>query len=164
MARLWCRPVEIGFLYVLTRVGPLVSFISLLTYRSHEAEMFNDMTVAINDLCSVEFVLVRGETREESDDHVPPAVKIQGCRMRLKVFLTVPQSVFAMLGGPKSFMITPVFFSVGINEQASIAHRLGNIEPQDKCNLYNFAKLNEYYRRFKKLTIPLSNVGNRGMH
>lgn len=78
---------------------------------------------------------------------------------------TVPESVFSMLpvdsSRSTSFIVTPVFFNIGINEQASIAERFGNMEPQDKSNLDSFARLNEYYRRFKKLTLPVKFTSKR---
>lgn len=155
MGRLWCRKPDPCFLYVLTKLGPLVSFHSFLTYYSHEAEMFNDMIVAVEDLRTVEFVMVMSS----GDDGGPPLPKVQGSRSNLKVILPVPEAIFSMLALDKnwssSFVVTPVFFNIGINEQATIVERLSSLsEPQGRSNLDNFARLNEYYRRFCKHMLP----------
>lgn len=117
--------------------------------------MFNDMVVAVEDLKTVEFVLIPSSGSESNG----PTPKVHGSRSGLKVLLPVPESVFAMLpvdsSRSTSFLVTPVLFNVGINEQASLAERIGNMEPQEKGNLDNFARLNEYFRRFKKLTLPV---------
>lgn len=170
MGRLWCRKPDPSFLYVLTRLGPLISFHSFLTYHSAEAEMFNDMIVAIEDLRTVEFVLVlNGADNDQGQDQrrraSTPLPKVHGSRSGLKVLLPVPESVYSMLpvdsNRSTSFVVTPVFFNIGINEQATIAERIGNMEPQDRSNLDNFARLNEYYRRFKKLTLPVKFTSKR---
>ena len=50
-----------------------------------------------------------------------------------------------------TFSITPVLFNVGINEKATMAHKMGQNGPQEKNNIDNFKTLAEYYRRYKKL-------------
>ncbi|XP_035705264.1 inositol polyphosphate-4-phosphatase type I A isoform X2 [Folsomia candida] len=162
MGRLWCRKTDPSFLYILTRLGPLVSFHSFLTCFSNEAEMLNDMVVAIEDLKTVEFVLVLSAGREDGQHPTP---KVHGSRNGLKVLLPVQEAVFSMLpvdsSRSTSFLVTPVLFNIGINEQATVAERLANMEPQEKGNLDNFARLNEYYRRFKKLTLPVKFTSKR---
>jgi inositol polyphosphate-4-phosphatase len=61
-----------------------------------------------------------------------------------------------------SFIVTPVFFNVGINEMATLAESLGNTRPQDKSNLDNYERVNEYYHRFRKLHLPADPPGHRG--
>ena len=162
MSRLWCRKPDPTFLYVVSRLGPLVTFHSFLTYASQEAEMLSDMIIAIEDLRTVEFVMVLHDSKTRGTQDASsscPIPKVHGSRTTLKVLLPVPESVFSMLPAESnrsaSFVVTPVLFNIGINEHATIAERFGNIEPQDKSNLDNFARLNEYYRRFKKLTLPV---------
>ena len=52
-----------------------------------------------------------------------------------------------------TFSITPVFFNVGINEKATIAHKMGYNGPQEKNNVDNFKMLAEYCRRYRKLNL-----------
>jgi len=54
--------------------------------------------------------------------------------------LPVPAHVYLPLEQNKStkFSVTPVFFNVGINENATIAAKFGNNGPQEKNNIDNF--------------------------
>jgi inositol polyphosphate-4-phosphatase len=61
-----------------------------------------------------------------------------------------------------SFTVTPVYYNVGINEMATLAESLGNTRPQDKSNLDNYERVNEYYHRFRKLHLPADPPGQRG--
>ena len=48
------------------------------------------------------------------------------------------------------FNIIPVFFNIGVDEQASEADRLGSNGPQEKNNSDNFRILVEFVRKFKQ--------------
>ena len=48
------------------------------------------------------------------------------------------------------FNIVPVFFNIGIDHQAHIAHKQGLNGPQEKNNSDNFKILVEYVRKFKQ--------------
>ena len=48
-----------------------------------------------------------------------------------------------------AFSITPVFFNVGINEQQTIADRLGHNAPQERSNADNLRVLADYARRYR---------------
>ena len=69
----------------------------------------------------------------------------------------MPDYVYTMLPLEKmkttTFSITPVFFNVGINEKATIAHKMGYNGPQEKNNVDNFKMLAEYCRRYRKLNL-----------
>ena len=78
--------------------------------------------------------------------------------------LPVPDSVIAALPAASAssahptttatttmtFSITPVFFNVGVNEDATIAYQLGQNGPQERNNADNFKILSDYCRRFQK--------------
>ena len=72
--------------------------------------------------------------------------------------LPVPDYVYTMLAPDRiktmTFTVTPVFFNVGLNEKATLAHKLGQNGPQEKNNLDNFKILYEYFRRYKKSKLP----------
>ena len=59
-----------------------------------------------------------------------------------------------------TFSITPVLFNVGINEKATLAHKMGLNAPQEKNNIDNFKALAEYYRRYKKLHLNTATSKN----
>ena len=48
------------------------------------------------------------------------------------------------------FSIVPVFFNIGIDQEAVRAERSGNIGPQEKNNSDNLRILVEYVRKFKQ--------------
>ena len=78
--------------------------------------------------------------------------------------LPIPDWVYTMipLQDMKTvcFTVTPVFFNVGINEHATIAHKLGLNDPQYKNNSDNLRILGDYIRRYNKL--QLYSTTNRG--
>ena len=59
-----------------------------------------------------------------------------------------------------TFNVTPVFFNVGINEQATVAGKLGLTAPQEKNNGDNFRILTDYLRRYKKIQQASSQQGS----
>ncbi|KAK7792356.1 hypothetical protein R5R35_009959 [Gryllus longicercus] len=186
MAKLWCQKPDPTFLMVLTTLGPLVSFEGLLSYYGDEIDMWGDMAVAVEDLVTVTFILSRcaanASSSNSSDANTinnnrcgsgvqsqqQPMPRVVGSRTALTVYLPVPDNVHSLLPltSPStpavSFNVTPVFFNVGINEMATLAESLGNTRPQDKSNLDNYERLNEYYHRFRKLHLPVEPPGQRG--
>ena len=89
-----------------------------------------------------------------------PVPRVVGSRTALTVLLPVPDAIYSLLPlvpssrQTLSFNVTPVFFNIGINEMASLAESLGTTKPQEKSNVDNFDRLNEYYLRFRKLNLP----------
>lgn len=160
MVRLWCYKPDPVFLTGLSMLGPLACFEGLLSYHGDEIDMWGDMSVAVEDLRTVLFTLTRCPIPQNGD--LQPMPKISGCRNALTVFLPVPDAVYSLLP-PKqsvSFNITPVFFNIGINEMATLAESLGATRPQERSNVDNFIRLNEYYLRYKKINMPVLNVPN----
>jgi len=96
-----------------------------------------------------------------------PLPRVVGSRSALTVILPVPDTIYSLLPlvpssrQMLSFNVTPVFFNVGINEMASLAESLGTTKPQEKSNMDNFDRLNEYYLRFKKLNLPTEPASTR---
>jgi len=175
MSRLWCNPPDPVFLSVLTQIGPLVCFEGLLSMHGEDVTVYNDMIVAIEDLRSVEFSLVRlekpGEKNSSSNNTpekttsspktgsnltgpMPPLPIVTGSRASLKVMLPLPDWVFDPLPMQyiknMKFNIIPVFFNIGIDEHATVAEKMGHNGPQEKNNSDNFKILVEYVRKFKQ--------------
>lgn len=98
-------------------------------------------------------------------EHVTP--RVSGTDSSLSVSLPVPDTVLSLLplssppATPITFHVTPVFFNIGINERATLAELLGATKPQERSNVDNFGRLNQYYHRFRKLNIPSD---RRGMY
>ncbi|XP_025160514.1 type I inositol 3,4-bisphosphate 4-phosphatase isoform X5 [Harpegnathos saltator] len=172
MAKLWCQRPDPMFLLILTTLGPLVSFEGLLSYYGDEIDMWGDMAVAVEDTHTVTFTLSRCgiQSRIEKKSNVAfqlPLPRVVGSRSALTVILPVPDTIYSLLPlvpssrQTLSFNVTPVFFNVGINEMASLAESLGTTKPQEKSNMDNFDRLNEYYLRFKKLNLPTEPASTR---
>ncbi|XP_063986470.1 inositol polyphosphate-4-phosphatase type I A isoform X2 [Diachasmimorpha longicaudata] len=170
MAKLWCQRPDPLFLLILTTLGPLASFEGLLSYYGEEIDMWGDMAVAVEDMLTVTFTLTRcglSHSGLDKDDSQIPVPRVVGSRTALTVILPVPDGIYSLLPlAPSSrqtisFNVTPVFFNVGINELASLAESLGTTKPQEKSNMDNFERLNEYYLRFKKLNLPTENSATR---
>lgn len=160
MVRLWCYKPDPVFLTGLSLLGPLACFEGLLSYHGDEIDMWGDMSVAVEDLRTVLFTLTRCPIPQNGD--LQPMPKISGCRNALTVFLPVPDAVYTLLPPRQSvsFNVTPVFFNIGINEMATLAESLGATRPQERSNVDNFDRLNEYYLRYKKINMPVLNVPN----
>lgn len=81
--------------------------------------------------------------------------QVIGSRASLGILLPVPEAVFTILPLSRtySFRVTPIFFNIGINETATIAESFGSTHSQERSNIDNFDRLNEYYHRFKKLNL-----------
>ncbi|KAJ8668424.1 hypothetical protein QAD02_010087 [Eretmocerus hayati] len=167
MAKFWCQRPDAMFLLILTTLGPIVSFEALLSYYGDEIDMWGDMAVAVEDLLTVTFTLSRcgiqttrvdGKSKQKATQF--PLPRVTGSRTALTVLLPVPDAIYSLLPltptskQTLSFNVTPVFFNIGINEMASLAESLGTTKPQEKSNMDNFERLNEYYLRFKKLNLP----------
>ncbi|XP_076171479.1 inositol polyphosphate-4-phosphatase type I A isoform X2 [Ptiloglossa arizonensis] len=173
MVKLWCQRPDPIFLLILTTLGPLVSFEGLLSYYGDEIDMWGDMAVAVEDMHTVTFTLVRCIDQSIVKGMWCSSVlkllqlKVLGSRAALTVMLPVPDAIYSLLPlipssrQAISFNVTPVFFNVGINEMASLAESLGTTKPQEKSNLDNFDRLNEYYLRFKKLSLPTESASTR---
>ncbi|KAK0077637.1 hypothetical protein PV325_003652 [Microctonus aethiopoides] len=175
MAKLWCQRPDPIFLLILTTLGPIVSFEALLSYYGNEIDMWGDMTVAVEDMHTVTFTLTRyglpnsklDSTKSTLVNPQLPMPRVVGSRTALTVILPVPDDVYSLLPLPQSsrqnltFNVTPIFFNVGVNELASIAESLGTTKPQEKSNIDNFDRLNEYYLRFKKLNLPTDTNSSR---
>ncbi|XP_029676506.1 type I inositol 3,4-bisphosphate 4-phosphatase isoform X3 [Formica exsecta] len=171
MAKLWCQRPDPMFLLILTTLGPLVSFEGLLSYYGDEIDMWGDMAVAVEDTHTVTFTLSRCGIQHRIGGNANafqlPLPRVVGSRSALTVILPVPDAIYSLLPlvpssrQTLSFNVTPVFFNIGINEMASLAESLGTTKPQEKSNMDNFDRLNEYYLRFKKLNLPTEPTSTR---
>nr|XP_053629315.1 inositol polyphosphate-4-phosphatase type I A-like isoform X2 [Cherax quadricarinatus] len=177
MTRLWCRKADPLFVTVLAHLGPLAEFECLVSCHGREEGMLSDMVVAVEDLGTVEFVMVSsagpqngGRTRSEGAVPPPPSYElpmpyVSGNRCGLRVVLPVPEHVLSLLptantqqpNDPPSFCVTPVLFNVGINEEATLAEKVRTDGPQSRNNQDSFERLSQYYHRFKKLPLPQEN-------
>lgn len=175
MAKLWGTNVSASYLAVLCTLGPLACFEGLLSLYGSESDMWGDMCVAVEDLSSVRFSLVRSNLQRDTKS-TTPMPRVVGSRQTLTVLLPVPESIYCALSTREAttFKVTPVFFNIGINEKATISETMGYTREQHRSNWDNFDRLKQYHIRYKKLpaTVTLDTHypggggagGNGGFH
>lgn len=161
---------------LLSKAGLLLHVEGLLTPYRTEAGMWSDMAIAVEDLAAVRFLLVpvtpsspsssspKHETtaqqqRSSADGGIPPDYlpQVHGCRDSLQVTIPVPSTVFSAMPasmkkpGLIEFQLIPIFLDVGVNEQALLAERFGDMSAVNATNLQSFERLDNYHRRYQKL-------------
>ncbi|XP_055618165.1 type II inositol 3,4-bisphosphate 4-phosphatase isoform X3 [Toxorhynchites rutilus septentrionalis] len=157
MAKLWGQNVTENYINLLCNLGPLAYFEGLLSLYGSETDMWGDMSVAIGDLATVSFTLVRSNIQRDSK--AGPVPRVTGSRQAITVLMPVPESVFCHLPTKEgvSFKITPVFFNIGINEKATLAETLGYTKEQHRINWENYDKLKQFHIRYKKIPFNFVN-------
>lgn len=71
--------------------------------------------------------------------------------------IPVPSSVFSALPPSASkpglieFQLIPIFFNIGVNEQALLADRFGDMSSANATNQQGYVRLENYHRRYQKL-------------
>lgn len=150
MSKLWCQQTDPLFVHCLTTFGVLAQFTGLLSCHGDELAMLEDMVVAIDDLRRVAFWL------EPATNVCSPKPRVEGSRVFLSVLIPTPETVMTRVPhrGRFQFSVVPVFFNVGINEQATLAEKVGDQSFQERINLDGAASLKEYYKQFQKFPMP----------
>lgn len=150
MSKLWCQQADPLFVHCLTTFGVLAQFTGLLSCHGDELAMLEDMVVAIDDLRRVAFWL------EPATNVCSPKPRVEGSRVFLSVLIPTPETVMARVPhrGRFQFSVVPVFFNVGINEQATLAEKVGDQSFQERINLDGAASLKEYYKQFQRFPMP----------
>ncbi|KAK2184836.1 hypothetical protein NP493_251g03006 [Ridgeia piscesae] len=137
------------FLRQLFQIGVLLEFESLVSCYGDEMGMLEDMEVGVTDLSHVVFKV----TQASKPDDVMPVVT--GSRSGYIVHLPVPEHMFLLL--PRELQqghaikVIPVIFSIGINEQATIAERFGDMSVQEAVNIDSYKRLYAYYEKFVEI-------------
>ncbi|XP_064608601.1 inositol polyphosphate-4-phosphatase type I A-like isoform X2 [Liolophura sinensis] len=137
------------FLRQLWKVGVLAEFEGLLSCHGDEIGMIEDMMVAVQDLSSISFRLEETSSVESDLPRIIPS--------RSGLIIKVPLSAgMAQLLPPELqrghlIKVIPVFFNVGINEQATLAERFGDTSLQEEVNVEATSMLQLYYQTYVEL-------------
>ncbi|XP_039266147.2 inositol polyphosphate-4-phosphatase type I A-like isoform X1 [Styela clava] len=127
--------------------GMLIHFESLLSTYKNELGMLEDHVVGIYDLHKVSFCCEKSKEQDGDDmDHLLPT--IHGTRNRITVRLHLDPQTFVKLpdslrsGAP--FKVVPVLFNIGINEEQTLAEKIGSTSLQDCINVESLSRLSSY--------------------
>ncbi|XP_031573826.1 inositol polyphosphate-4-phosphatase type I A-like [Actinia tenebrosa] len=135
----WKQIIHIGF---------LAQFESLLSTNGDEMGMLEDMCVGVQSLTRVKLKIVQCER----DDEIPA---LSGNRSCIQVSIPVPAESFQLLPKEvqeaKSIRVTPVLFTQGVNEHATLAEKFGDTSLQESINGDNYSILSFYVQQFKDL-------------
>lgn len=156
--------------------GFLFQIESLLSTHGNEVGMLEDMTVAINELESVEFMLMSDTTNTvEAQDVMPGVVNVkvfpdrasalgeptneETIRARGYVIRILVRcshvSLPAQLEGGQSINVLPLIFTQGINEAQTLAFTTGAsiVQLQEDINDENLTRLARYTAAFKNFVL-----------
>ncbi|XP_049885220.1 type II inositol 3,4-bisphosphate 4-phosphatase isoform X2 [Pectinophora gossypiella] len=149
-------PPDIVVKVLSTGAGPLCGFEGLLSLYASEDSMWGDMSVAVEDLHSVVFVLTKAA-------HNNTTPRVTGARGAITVYIPVSEVLFSHFGARQqyTFCVTAVFFNIGINEKADLAEAAGATGPQYRSNCDNVKRLCKYYRQYRR-TFPGQLIDVRG--
>nr|XP_022326682.1 type II inositol 3,4-bisphosphate 4-phosphatase-like isoform X3 [Crassostrea virginica] len=147
------------FLKQLQEVGILCQFEGLLSCHGDEMGMIEDFWVAVDDLKFVKFQFVKTDDIGASpsvfqDGHFKSGAYADFHRHCVCVSIPLQEDLFNKLpnelqrGGKVS--VTPVMFNIGINEQASLADKIGDTSLQEKINAENVTKMLSYIEKYEK--------------
>ncbi|PIK35023.1 putative type I inositol 3,4-bisphosphate 4-phosphatase, partial [Apostichopus japonicus] len=155
------------FLKQIYDIGLLLHAESLLSTYGDEMGMLEDMAIGINDLEKVSFQIIRGS----ESDHKPI---LSGTRNALLVklplhpdhYTAVEETVGRECVMYRKIAVKTVLFTVGVNEEQSLAELFGDTSLQEHINQENLVKLEQYYQKFRSkkpasdinVDVPLSSL------
>lgn len=122
--------------------------------------MIEDFCVAVDDLKFVRFQFVKTDDPSVSptvfqDGHFKSGAFGDFHRHCVCVSIPLQDEMFNKLpnelqrGGKVN--VTPVLFNIGINEQASLADKIGDTSLQEKINTENVTKVISYLEKYEKI-------------
>lgn len=140
-----------SYMAQLHNIGFLVHWESLISTCGEENSMLEDIEVTVSDINSNLYFQLISQSEDLYDDK--PIIK--GNRSRVIVQIPVSQSLFQLLPYPlqtgQLIKVIWLFFNVGINEQQTIADRIGTSTNQDRLNRNSLNDLHKYFAKYSEL-------------
>ncbi|ESN97221.1 hypothetical protein HELRODRAFT_85686 [Helobdella robusta] len=120
---------------------------SLLSCYGDEIGMMEDEWVALNDLRKVKLKLAPVSSRD-----VYEFIKgdLVNC-LKLRSLVDRNSDAIFMHESSIEFTMVPVWFTMGINENATIAEKFFSTSFQEEINKENYSRLNDYFKKYSAL-------------
>ena len=140
-----------SFMAQLHNLGFLVHWESLISTCGEENAMLEDIEVAKLDVNhSLYFQLV-----SQSNDLYDDKPIIMGKRSRVIIQIPISNSLFQLLPYPlqtgQLIKVIWILFNIGINEQQTLADRIGDSTLQDRINQRSMSDLRKYFMKYSEL-------------
>eukprot|EP01137_Pigoraptor_chileana_P031162 Opistho-2@18590 len=144
----WPRQIE--------SIGYLAHFESLLSTIGDEQGMLEDMSVAVDDLCTVKFKFAAAAS---SGPTLPVTAgewcaAVSGARGAIVVTLSLPADRFLQLTDAlrrgRTVSVRAVLFTQGVNEAQTWANKMGDTTLQDTTNQQGFKMIESYCKEYFK--------------
>ncbi|KAL4230048.1 Type I inositol 3 [Mactra antiquata] len=160
MVHLYTHINDATILDQIANIGIIVQMEGLLSCHSDEMGMLEDMMVAMDDMSTVSYRFIQETSSTHSIELTLNKFTKAGIYPDLNrhhVCVEIPLSKFIFgklppaLQSGAEIQVIPLFFNIGINEQATLAERFGNTGLQDKLNEESLGRLHRYVEQFDQL-------------
>ncbi|KAI6656625.1 Type II inositol 3,4-bisphosphate 4-phosphatase isoform X2 [Oopsacas minuta] len=140
-----------SFMAQLHNIGFLIHWESLISTIGEENSMLEDIEVTKTEINqSLYFQII-----SQSDDLYDDKPIIKGKRSRVIIQVPVSQSLFELLPYPlqtgQLIRVNWILFNIGVNEQQSLADRIGDSSIQDRINTSSLNDLHKYFMKYSEL-------------
>ena len=140
-----------SYMAQLHNIGFLVHWESLISTCGEENAMLEDVEVTKFDVIhSLHFQIV-----SQSNDLFDDKPIIMGKRSRVIIQIPISNSLFQLLPYPlqtgQLIRVVWILFNIGINEQQTLADRIGDSTIQDRINQRSLSDLHKYFMKYSEL-------------
>ena len=140
-----------SFMAQLHNIGFLIHWESLISTCGEEYSMLEDIEVTKVDVNHNLYFQIISLSNDLFDDK--PIIK--GKRSRVIIQIPISNSLFQLLPYPlqtgQLIKVVWILFNIGINEQQTLADRIGDSLIQDRINQKSLSELNRYFMKYSEL-------------
>lgn len=143
--------IDWSFLAQLHAIGFLCHWESLISTCGEELGMLEDFEICRVDVNQFLFFQIVSLNPDSCDD----APYISGTRNRVIVHVPITISLFKLLPYPlqtgQLIKVILTVFNIGINEQQTLADRIGDTSIQERMNQLSLSDLHKYFTKYREL-------------